>query len=299
MLTPEQRAKLKVAGYSDTKINVFEAQKAIKEKEAQAQEPSFLGKVVRETIRPLANTATNLVNAGQIALGQEETQPFSGEFLGEVPGLGKIDMTKGFSPENIETLKKATKAGVDIGLLLSGGGAVKATATTGIKQGIIQGAKTGAKTGSIIGGTAGASTGLEEGATVGSTLKNTAIGVAGGAAVGGVLGGVTGAVKPVAEVVKKGVQKTVKAVDNKVPKLLSIFTGESDDVVNAALKNPKVADLGIQGGDVALRKAVQTGADSSIKAKTSFIQAHSDAFKKLVGKNPNKLVTRQKLLYQF
>lgn len=300
MLTQEQRDKLKKAGYSDTKINVFEAQKAIKEKESQPQEPSFLGKVVRETVRPLANVATNVAQAADIATGGKgDVQPFSGEFLGEVPGIGRIDITKGFTPENIDSLKKAAKAGVDIGLLLSGGGATKATAVTGLKEGVIQGAKVGAKTGAIVGGAGGASTALDEGATLGSTLANTAMGTAGGAVLGGTLGGVTGAVPPIAKSIKTGVQKTGQYANSRVPKLLSIFTGESDDVINSALKNPKIADLGIKGGDEALRRAVQIGSESSIKAKSTFVKAHSEAFQKLAGENAGKLLKNKKVLYDF
>lgn len=98
---------------------------------------------------------------------------------------------------------------------------------------------------------------------------------------------------------KKVIETTGKIVEKKTPKLLSIFTGEKDDVVRSALDNPDIADLGIKNGDEALRKAVQTGADSSIKAKQSFVKAHSNAFKQLVKDNPNKLVSRQKILYQF
>ena len=300
MLTQEQRTKLKNAGYSDVKINAFEAQKAIKEKESQPKEPTFGGKILRETIRPLAKAGTSLINTAERIVGKEDTQPFSGEYLGEVERIGKgFDVTKGFDEENVKALKDAAKTGVDIGLLISGGGGAKNVAKAGIKEGIKQGAKAGAKTGSIIGGVSGASTGLEEGATLGSTLKNTAIGTIGGAVTGGVLGAIPGVVKGVTSGIKKVGSVSGKAVKNKTPKLLSIFTGEKDDVVKSALDNPDIADLGIKGGDEALRKAVQTGADSSIKAKQTFIKAHNDAFKKLVGKNPNKLVTRQKLLYQF
>lgn len=89
-----------------------------------------------------------------------------------------------------------------------------------------------------------------------------------------------------------------KVLDNKDSKLLSIFTGENQSVVDAALKNPEAADLGIKGGDTALRTAVQTGAESSIKAKTAFIKGQSDAVAKIVGDSTAK-VSRQKVLYQF
>lgn len=179
--------------------------------ELKQKEPTFGGKVIRETIRPLANLATNVVNAGQIALGKEETKPFSGEYLGEVGGIGKLDLTKGFTPENIKVLKDSVKAGVDIGVLLSGGAGAKTVAKTGLKEGIIQGAKTGAKTGSIVGGISGLATGLEEDATIGSTLKNVAIGVGGGALTGGVLGGATGAI-PSKEAISQATTKAGKGL---------------------------------------------------------------------------------------
>jgi len=234
MLTQDQRLKLKTAGYSEAKINVFEARKAIKEQESQSEEPSFLGKVVRETIRPLAKSATSLINTAQVATGQEETQPFSGDYLGEVERIGKnFDVTKGFTPENISALKDAAKTGVDIGLLISGGGAGKNVVTTGIKEGIIQGFKTGAKVGSIVGGVGGASTGLEEGATVGSTLKNTAIGSVTGGVVGGALGGVSGGVSNAVSIVRKVPSSGKTAVD----KILGKPTNETDFALD--LVSPK------------------------------------------------------------
>lgn len=199
------------------------------------QEPTFAGKILRETVRPLANVATNVVNAGQIALGKEETQPFSGEYLGEVEGLGKLDMTKGFTPENIKVLKDSVKAGVDIGALLAGGGGAGTVAKTGVKQGIIQAAKAGAKTGSIVGGTSGLATGLEEDATLGSTLANTALGAVSGGVVGGVLGGATGSVKPVIGAVKNATTGLQKGAGNVLEK-----TGQK--IQNTVIK-PSIRDV--------------------------------------------------------
>lgn len=301
MLTPEQRTKLKNAGYSDTKINVFEAQKAIKEQEAQSQEPSFLGKVGREVVRPFAEAGTNLAQAADIATGGKgEVQPFSGDFLGEVSGLGKIDMTKSpLDPENLKTLKKSVKTGIDIGTTIAGGGGTGSVLKTGFKEGVKQGFKTGAKTGSIVGATSGLATGLEEDATLGSTLANTAIGTVTGGALGGVLGGASGGVSAGVKGAKTATKATGNYAKGKAPKLLSIFTGEDDDVVNAALKNPQVADLGIQGGDEALRKAVQTGGEASIKARDAFGAAHREAKKQIFKDNTGQLLQRKKILYDF
>lgn len=296
---------LKLHNTTPDKVTSYGSDESVQNsiKKLEEKQKTFGGKVLRETIRPLANVATNVVNAGQIALGKEETQPFSGEYLGEVKGLGKLDMTKGFTPENIKVLKDSVKAGVDIGLLLSGGGNAVKTAQTGLKEGIIQGVKTGAKTGAIVGGTSGLSTGLEEDATLGSTLKNTALGTVIGGASGAVLGAIPGGVKAGTSLVNKGTKNlaknTAKTVETKTPKLLSIFTGEDNAVIEKALKFPDQADIGIQGGDEALRLAVQKGSETSVKAKDSFIRAYTTAFKDLVKENPNKLVSKQKILYQF
>lgn len=85
----------------------------------------------------------------------------------------------------------------------------------------------------------------------------------------------------------------------RVPKALGIFTGESDDVIRYALKDPKVADLGIESGDAALRKIVAEGADNSIKIRTAFNTAYRDAFGQLIKDQPSKVVSRQQILYNF
>jgi len=245
MLTPEQvleaRQKLGINPTGGIVSEQATGQNLLSRLKGEPKEPSFLGKVVRETIRPIANTATNLVNAGQIALGQEETQPFSGEFLGEVPGLGKVDLTKSpLDPENLKTINKSVKAGVDVGLLLAGGGGAGEAVKTGIKQGIIQGAKAGAKTGAIIGGTSGASTALEEGATVGSTLENTVTGAASGAVLGGVLGGATGGVSSAISTTKK----LTSGLTDKGTKIINKITGQPQNETEFALDlvSPKATE---------------------------------------------------------
>ncbi len=86
---------------------------------------------------------------------------------------------------------------------------------------------------------------------------------------------------------------------SRVPKLLSIGTGESDDIIRIALKNPEIADKGIVGGDQALRAAVETGSQKSVQLRDSFIKGHSEAFRQLAGQNSGKLVSKQKVLYGF
>ena len=86
---------------------------------------------------------------------------------------------------------------------------------------------------------------------------------------------------------------------SRIPKALSIFTGESDDAVRSALANPKVADIGIQKGDEALRQAVQKAGEQSIKIKDNFIRAHAQAFRQLAGSNVKNLVSKKEVQNAF
>lgn len=65
-----------------------------------------------------------------------------------------------------------------------------------------------------------------------------------------------------------------KYIANRFPKLLGLFTGETE-VVSKALNNPKAADLGVKQGDEALRKVVQEAGEKSIQLRSGFLSAHS------------------------
>lgn|SRR3990167_5483852 len=86
---------------------------------------------------------------------------------------------------------------------------------------------------------------------------------------------------------------------SRVPKLLGIATGEGDDTIRLALKNPKVADAGIKSGDSALREAVSVGSKKSVALRDAFVKGHQEAFKKLAGQNSEALVPPKKILYDF
>jgi hypothetical protein len=94
----------------------------------------------------------------------------------------------------------------------------------------------------------------------------------------------------IGSITDKTVSGLKSVAEGRDTKMLSIFSGESTDVVNKAIANPSVADLGIKEGDIALRNAIKTGAESSIKAKQTFTKAYSTAFKNLVKDNPGKLL---------
>ncbi len=87
---------------------------------SQDDKPGLLHSLAAGIVKPFAEVGTNLVNAGQIALGMPETQPFSGSFLGDVKGLGKVDITKApWDPANLDTLKKSASQGAQIGSTLA------------------------------------------------------------------------------------------------------------------------------------------------------------------------------------
>jgi len=88
-------------------------------------------------------------------------------------------------------------------------------------------------------------------------------------------------------------------VVNRIPKLLSIFTGESDAVVRAAMSNPAAADAALKGGDVALREAVQQAGQTSVKLKDSFIKGHTQTFNEIMGSVIDKKVQKSGLIAQF
>jgi hypothetical protein len=112
--------------------------------------------------------------------------------------------------------------------------------------------------------------------------------------------GIEKGAKATAELGGKIVEKGEKFIENKIPTALSMFTGENSGIVKKALMEPEAADIGIKGGDEALRTAVATGAKSSVQQKTAFVQAYNNAFKNLVAKNPaGKLIQGKKVLYQF
>lgn len=109
-----------------------------------------------------------------------------------------------------------------------------------------------------------------------------------------------------AAVIGKGAQATAKVTENaagyasgRLPKLLGIFTGESDDVIRPALRDPKAADIGIEGGDEALRAAVREGSTNSIKIRNTFVQAHKEAKAKVLGQYAGVLEPKNNVIGRF
>lgn len=88
-------------------------------------------------------------------------------------------------------------------------------------------------------------------------------------------------------------------VANRLPKLLSIFTGESMDAVSAALRNPRAADAAIKQGDTALRNAVQEAGEHAIKLRDAFNQGHQQAFRQIASDNADVIIPQQQVTDSF
>ena len=81
-----------------------------------------------------------------------------------------------------------------------------------------------------------------------------------------------------------------KYIGSRMPKLLSIITGENKEAISEILKNPKVADIALKNGDEALRNAVSNGSEKSVQIRDAFVEGHNKAFKVLAQENSGKLV---------
>jgi hypothetical protein len=105
--------------------------------------PSFAGNIIRGAIKPLADVATQAVNLGQIALNKKETKPFSGSYLGNVEGLGKVDLTKSpWDEENLKTIIKSAATGAEIASYLSATGVGAKTIQGLTQRGVLANKKT-------------------------------------------------------------------------------------------------------------------------------------------------------------
>lgn len=218
-------------------------------------EPTFMGNVARGVIKPFAKVGTNLINAGQIMTGQQETQPFSGDYLGEVKRVGEgFDIAKGLTPENIKAVKNSIGTGLEIGSTISGGGGLKAIGTQTLKGLAKQGAIQGSKAGFVGGFSQGAGSALSQDKTLGeAAIQGISSGVVGGIG-GGIFGGASGAGGKLLE--KAGVSQIAKNRMNASPQ-------EVIDLINPKLSTKQIQSA-IKGG-----QATKTGLMGDIKLNPS------------------------------
>jgi hypothetical protein len=129
-------------------------------------------------VKPFAELGTQVINIGQEVTGNPITKPFSGKFLGDVNGLGTIDITKmPWDKANLKTLKKSAGVGAEIASTIAGGGVAKDAAGAIVKPTI----KALVKEGAIGGASYGAGQSMAEDQNLKDTLKNTALGAVTGA----------------------------------------------------------------------------------------------------------------------
>jgi len=216
---------------------------------------------------------TSFLDRLKLSFGTKESQKLKVEPKGFLEGFKQ----KGFVGGLREVASDVTDvAGESLpilgGVLGSVGGAIG-----GAGVGAIPGAAIGSVAGESMKQAIGRSLGVRHDASIGSELKEQAD-TGAFAWLGGKFG---------------------KYILNRMPKLLGIFSGESDDAIRAALSNPKAADIGIAQGDDALRNLVKEGGENSIKLRTSFINSYNESFNSLAKQHSKKLVSRQKILYKF
>jgi len=185
------------------------------------------------------------------------------------PGSTRQLTTGGVS--NVEALGSAALTGLSAALPF----ASKAIAPAGA------GLKSLAGRSAVTGGLFGAAGAVEQGKTdLGEIIKQGAT----TAAIGGVI-------PPLASL--------GKYVISRVPKLLGIVTGERHEAIMAALRDPRVADMALQGGDDVLRGVVKEGAKNSLKLKNAFVKGYVDSFDKIIKGKTTTVFKKQSLIKDF
>lgn len=162
-------------------------------------------------------------------------------------------------------------------------------------------------------GTLGAAGGAVAGYGVGA-IPGAAIGIGSGESIRATIGklmGVRDDAKPVDELATPFVEGTKALIGGKIiqkgggyilsrfPKLLGIFTGKGDDVIDSALNNPKAADNALNKGEQALIDVVEQGKIKSIELRDSFNQSYHSAFSKISGAFGNRPVDKMPLFQKF
>lgn len=157
---------------------------------AVASEKGLLGDIAAGTVKPFARLTTNLINAGQIALGRKETNPLSGKFLGEVERVGNTG--KGFLADVKDAVGAGAEVASNIPIFKGAGltydvlrGATKASGRSILKKAVVPLIKEGAVAGGLMrGGEA-----LQKDKKVGGVLLDAGIGALGGATLAPIFAG--------------------------------------------------------------------------------------------------------------
>lgn len=173
-----------------------------------ASEKGLFGTIASGMLKLPARAATNLTQAGQIAMGEKPTEPFSGPFLGQVKSIGtegtfgeKLKDTAGASIEAASYIPLFKSAGITWDILK---GSLKAGGFQALKTAAIPLAKEGA----ISGGMSSLGMGLQED----KDAKDLAVDTAFGTVMGGVAAPIVGAGTAVAG---KVLRTTIPALEKR------------------------------------------------------------------------------------
>lgn len=105
--------------------------------------PTAVGNIVRGIVRPVADIIANVRNSNRVLVGKEEKPVFKNKYLGDIKGLGKVDMTKSpFEKENLKTIIKSAATGAEIASYLNAAGVGKKTVADLTRRGVLASKKT-------------------------------------------------------------------------------------------------------------------------------------------------------------
>jgi len=185
------------------------------------EKPQSLGKqILAGIVKTPARLATNLVQAGQIAVGKPQTQPFSGKFLGEVKPVG---MSGNFGKD----LQDAVGAGLEISSYLPFAKGISTASKLFKSAKWLKFAGPLAVEGAASGTLASGGYEISKQATTGEKINplNIALGTALGTVAGPTLGGLFRGVGKIFG--KKTTPKTVSVVSESVETKIPVSTPKS------------------------------------------------------------------------
>jgi len=265
-------------------------------------EPTVIGGLIRDSIKPFANIASNIIQAGQLlTTGKYSKNPLSNDYLGKVEGLGQADLSKmPFEKNNLKTIIKSVGTGAEIASYLGAGGAAKDVTTNIFKQPLKQFIKSEginlAKEGAIQGLSYSLGTQGQEFADTGKplsltkTLTDTAISSVLTPIIGAGVNKLFGK-----KLVKEG-EKVINPIINKVDEIAQNSLSKSttsikEGTVNYLKENPsEIANKEVRLREVDGNIVIEDGIDTLEAAKqTGITPVFKDVTSEYTGKQSKKI----------
>jgi hypothetical protein len=247
--------------------------------------PGLVQSIAQGMVSPFAKTASTALSAGKGVVNLARAAAMPGKIT-ENPEAMKL-VNKAQEPVNVnlgyfgehkpvENVREAVGTGMELGAWAMGvkGGKYFRTGKLIPRM----------KKSAMLGATFGLSQGLQEKETTPKDIAERTL-----------ISGAIGAALPVFGQAVRGTSKYLFSRGNKA---LGILTGESEETIANALKNPKMADMGASQGDDALRSVVKKGADNSVKLRSSYIEGYANAKKILIG-NEKTNIDKNKIINGF